>query len=96
MATVPSTTPVTHNAAQHRYEILVEGHRSIVEYLDDGRRRVFTHTFVPDALRGRGIAATLVREALDDARREGRTVAPACSYVAAFIQRNPEYRDLAK
>lgn len=96
MAPAPSTNSVIHNAAQHRYELTVEGHRSIVEYLDDGRRRVFTHTFVPDPLRGRGIAGTLVRAALDEARRDGRTVAPACSYVAAFIQRNPEYRDLVK
>jgi predicted GNAT family acetyltransferase len=55
---------------------------------------IFTHTFVPDALRGRGIAAVLVRTALEEARRTGRRVVPRCSYVAEFIQRHPEFRDL--
>lgn len=86
---------VTHNAAAHRYEALVDGHRSVCEYeLADDGRMVFTHTVVPPELRGRGIAEKLVRAALAEARTVGRRVVPQCSYVARFIERNKEFADL--
>jgi predicted GNAT family acetyltransferase len=52
----------------------------------------FYRTFVPDALRGRGVAAVLTRHALDYAAQEGYTVIPSCSYVEWYIERqgNPE------
>lgn len=85
---------VQHNAAAHRYEAVVDGHRSVCEYeLVDGRM-VFTHTLVPPELRGRGIAEQLVRAALADARAAGRKVVPACSYIAKFIERHKEFTDL--
>jgi predicted GNAT family acetyltransferase len=85
---------VTHNAAAHRYEAMVDGHRSICEYeLADGKM-IFTHTVVPPELRGRGIAEKLVRTALAEARAAGRKVVPQCSYVARFIERHKEFSDL--
>lgn len=91
---MPDIVQVQHNAAGHRYEATVDGHLSVCEYQLAGERMIFTHTFVPPALRGRGIAEQLVRPALADARAAGRKVVPACSYVAVFIQRHPEYQDL--
>ncbi len=85
---------VTHNAAAHRYEAVVDGHLSVCEYELAGGKMVFTHTVVPPELRGRGIAEKLVRTALADARAVGRKVEPQCSYVAKFIERHTEYRDL--
>lgn len=91
---MPDPIQVQHNAAAHRYEAAVDGHRSVCDYeLVDGKM-VFTHTFVPPELRGRGIAEKLVRTALADARKAGRKVVPACSYVAVFIQRNKEFADM--
>lgn len=89
----PSLT-VRHNSAEHRYEIETEGHLAVADYVQDGRRRLMTHTFVPPELRGKGIAEKLVRAAFEDARREGNQIVPQCSYVATFMQRHPEYRDL--
>ena len=54
----------------------------------------FHSTFVDPALRGRGLAAEVVRAALDDARARGKRVIPSCSYVRTFVRRHPEYRDL--
>lgn len=85
---------VQHNAAAHRYEATVAGHLAVCEYVMEGGRMVFTHTFVPPELRGRGVAEKLVRAALADARRDGRRIVPVCSYVAAFVQRHAEYREL--
>ena len=38
------------------------------------KRQILDHTFVPDELRGRGIAAALARKALDEARQRRWTV----------------------
>jgi len=90
----PAEITVTHDAAAGRYEVTVDGHRSVCEYELNGHRMVFTHTLVPPELRGRGMAEKLVRTALADARAAGRKVVPACSYVAKFIERHREYQDL--
>ena len=54
----------------------------------------FTHTEVPPAIRGRGVAGRLVRAALDQARERGDAVVPLCSYVAWYIGQHPQYREL--
>ena len=85
---------VVHNAAQNCYEAVVQNQRCVAEYVMSDGRMIFTHTFVPPELRGQGIAERIVRFALDDARSQGLKVTPACSYVARFIDRHGEYRDL--
>lgn len=51
-------------------------------------------TYVPPALRGGGIASQLTAHALRYARARGYRVAPTCPFVAAYIARHTEYRDL--
>ncbi|MEO6993391.1 MAG: GNAT family N-acetyltransferase [Lacunisphaera sp.] len=85
---------VRNNETDRRYEATVDGQLSVADYVVENGRVIFTHTFVPPELRGRNIAATLVRAALSDARARNLKVVPACSYVAKFIERHPEYRDL--
>jgi uncharacterized protein len=52
------------------------------------------HTEVPPALTGRGIAAQLVRAALEYARVSGLKVQPACSYVRTYMRRHPDTHSL--
>lgn len=85
---------VRHNAAEHRFEVTLGGYLAVAEYALEEGRMVFTHTFVPPELRGRGIAEKLVRAGLEHARAEKRAVVPLCSYVATFIKRNPEFAAL--
>ena len=61
--------------------------------LRDGARDA-QHTIVPSHMRGHGIAARLVDALIEDARREGFTIIPSCSYVAAQFERHPEWADL--
>jgi predicted GNAT family acetyltransferase len=53
-----------------------------------------THTFVPPALRGRGIAEALVRAALAHARQQHLKLIPTCPYVARWLDRHPQEREL--
>jgi uncharacterized protein len=55
---------------------------------------VLTHTEVPEALSGKGIGSKLVRGTLEALSREGSKIAPRCEFLAAYMERRPEYRDL--
>jgi uncharacterized protein len=85
---------VRDNKAEQEFELMVGGGRAIAAYQREGDRIVFTHTEVPPALEGRGVGSRLVRGALDQVRDAGLKVVPQCSFVRAYIQRHPEYRDL--
>lgn len=84
---------VRHNEAQNRYELDTEHGTAIAVYRRQGDSLVFVHTEVPPADEGKGIGAKIVRAALDDSRKRGFKVVPACSFVAAFVRRHPEYDD---
>jgi len=56
--------------------------------------RVATHTVVPEAIGGQGIAAQLVERLIGDAREQGFRIVPRCSYVAAKFDEHPEWADL--
>jgi hypothetical protein len=81
---------VDHDAEAQRFTTDVDGHRAVLEYRLSERVMMVTHTGVPPAIRGRGIAAELMRTALAAARIAGWTVNPACSYAAAYLRRHPD------
>lgn len=90
-----SPLPVVHNVSLRRFEDQTgDGPSAFLSYTFEGDCVVFDHTFVPETLRGRGIAAKLARAALEEARQRRWRIVPRCSYVAAFIKRNPEFADL--
>jgi len=85
---------VLHNEATSRFELRVQGQVAFAQYhLIDGVMWI-THTETPPPLQGRGLAARVVRAALDHARAQGLKVRPACSYVRAYLRRHPEQQDL--
>lgn len=59
-----------------------------------GNARIADHTIVPPEIGGRGVAAALVDALVADARSEGFTIVPQCSYVDAQFRRHPEWADL--
>ena len=59
-----------------------------------GTTRIANHTFVPPEARGQGIAQVLVEALVADAREQGFTIEPACSYVYALFKRHPEWADV--
>ena len=83
------------NGVMKRFELTIVGTLAVLDYVEQGENLlVFTHTFVPNELRGQNVAARLTKCALDDARQQGKKVVPQCSYVAAYMERNKEYADL--
>ena len=67
----------------------------MLDYELIGGVMIVTHTGVPEAVGGRGIAADLARTALETAREQGWKVRPLCSYVDAYMRRQRgAYNDL--
>jgi len=85
---------ISHDTGARRFNTRVDGHQAYVEYERAGGILTITHTIVPPEIGGRGIAAQLVRAALEYVRAEGLKVVPQCSYAAAYLKKHPQYADL--
>jgi uncharacterized protein len=85
-----STPLITHNPAHLRFECTVDGQLCVADYRQHAGVMTFTHTGVPPALEGRGIASALVATALAHAQAQGLKVNPLCTYVRRYMQRHPE------
>jgi predicted GNAT family acetyltransferase len=81
---------IDHDTAAQRFTTEVEGHRAVLDYRLSDHVMTITHTGVPPAIDGRGIAAELMRAALVAARAAVWTVNPACSYAAAYLRRHAD------
>lgn len=90
----PTPVNVIHNLHQSRFEATVDGLLCVADYQLDQGMMAMTHTVVPVALEGRGIAAAMVSAALAWAREQGYKVNPVCSYVRIYMKRHPETQDL--
>lgn len=88
------TLRIDHEADQHRFTTTVDGNLCVLEYDLDGSQMTITHTRVPAAVGGKGIAAKLTEHALNAARLNSWRIVPRCSYAAVYIERHPEYADL--
>ncbi|WP_283193170.1 DUF5996 family protein [Rhizobium sp. AN80A] len=80
-----------------RYHIVVDGVEAEMTYSRAGKDRIIIdHTDVPAALRGRKVGERLVRQAIEDARRDGITIIPLCPFAKAQIERHPEWQDVLR
>lgn len=81
---------VVRNDEDRRYEIHVGdvlAGFTVFRPDSEGRLR-FPHTEVDPAFRGRGLAQTVVGEAMADAARRGETVIPHCPVVSKYLREN--------
>ncbi|OLR94356.1 GNAT family N-acetyltransferase [Actinokineospora bangkokensis] len=79
-----------------RFEARVDGKLAgFAEYLRHDNLVVLPHTEVDSAFEGKGVGGALARAALDDVRERGVPVLATCPFIAGWMQRHPEYLDLA-
>ncbi|WP_072803980.1 GNAT family N-acetyltransferase [Rhodococcoides yunnanense] len=103
LASSPSAD-VSINKDQNRFELRLNGDLvGIVGFYEfEGQTKrgsrthvvSFMHTVVTEDFGHQGLAAILVRRALDSARSYGWKVKPVCTYVQRFLAANPEYSDV--
>jgi len=85
-------TTIRDNAAEGRWELLVDGQLAVFStYHDHGKRRTFIHTETQEGFDGQGLASELVKAALADAKTRGLEINPVCPFVRAYMERHPDY-----
>lgn len=78
---------VTHHPERHCFVSRHGDHEAVLDYrLLSDRGINFHHTYVPEALRGQGVAEALVRTGLAWARKEGLRIEASCWYVQRFLR----------
>jgi predicted GNAT family acetyltransferase len=85
-----SLPSVHDNPGRQRFEIELHGAMSYAEYTLGRGTITFTHTLVPESLRGQGIGTQLVQAALAAAQAQQREVIPQCSMFAEYMRKRPE------
>ena len=86
---------VRDNKALRRFELDTVGGLVFADYRIAPGKVIITHTETPRALRGRGLASDLVRGALQLIRTDGSKVVAGCSFVVDYLDKHPEFADLA-
>jgi uncharacterized protein len=86
---------VTDNPEAKRFEAHADGDLlGVVEYIPLPGKIIATHTEVGEQYEGRGVGSRLVAGMLEQLRADGRQVQPLCAYVASYLRRHDEYRDV--
>jgi uncharacterized protein len=86
---------VSIHPQEAHFAITVDGKRAgIAEYIEETGHRTFVHTEIDEAFSGRGLAGTLVREALDRTRADGLRIRATCPYVRDFLAKHHDWDDI--
>jgi uncharacterized protein len=85
---------ILNNKEANRFEARVDDVLAVLEYHLTSNVIILNHTEVPQQLEGRGVGSVLIKFVLDDARENRYEVVPMCPFVAVYIRRHQEYRDL--
>jgi predicted GNAT family acetyltransferase len=83
-----------HNEKENKYEFHIDGHIAHITYDNQNGVLHITHTIVPDALAGKGLAKTLTIAVMEEIEKQGLKMQPKCSYTVAFVEKNPDYARL--
>jgi uncharacterized protein len=84
---------ISHDQSDKKFTTEIDGHTAELDYTTDGSAMTITHTRVPPAIGGRGVAAELMRAALAVAKEKGWSINPACSYAAAYMRKHAPSSD---
>ena len=85
---------LVHNEKENKYEFHIDGHIAYITYDNQDGVLHLTHTIVPEALAGKGLAKILTIAVMDEIEAQGLKMQPQCSYTVAFMEKKPEYKRL--
>lgn len=86
---------VTHEPDKRRYAITVGGTLAgFARYSPREGALAFIHTEISPQFGGRGLASTLISQALAEVRASGSRIIPYCPFVAAWLKKHPDYEEI--
>ena len=86
---------IVNNTAENRFEAKIGDKLAIIEYMHSGNNIIYTHTEVPEALEGHGIAGKMAHHVMEYAKNKGLKVQPLCPFVKSYVDRHPEYQKIS-
>jgi predicted GNAT family acetyltransferase len=86
--------PIVDNKKLMRFETEIDGEFAYVDYRFYKEDIALMHTFVPEFARGKGIAFSLAKFALESVKEQNLKLMVYCPYIARYIKRHPEYNAL--
>ena len=90
-----SKIEISHDTEKKKFYTIIDGNECLLQYYYTNPTTMdFAHTYVPFVLRGRGIAADILKTAAEYAKQNNKKVIPSCSYAYHFFSRHQEYADL--
>jgi len=76
---------IQHQTENSRFVLLKDDKECVLDYQLRDNRIDFTHTYVPFALRGQGMAEILVAQGISWAKEQGYDMQASCWYVNKFL-----------
>ncbi|MBI4395289.1 MAG: N-acetyltransferase [Candidatus Omnitrophica bacterium] len=83
---------VQHDEARQEFYIGTPEGKALLQYEREGNTLNFHHTFVPPALRGKGLAEQVVTAGFKYAADHHLKVIPTCPYVAKLVMKKPDWK----
>lgn len=91
------TLTIRHDQLEHRFYVNFSGKICELKYKKiDNNLLDYYGTFVPEPLRGQGIAGEIVAFALNYAKSHQYQIVPSCSFVEKYIREHPEHSKIVK
>ncbi|WP_170170386.1 GNAT family N-acetyltransferase [Hymenobacter perfusus] len=88
-------TQVAHHIKDHEFILEQDGQAAELAYSLPAADIIdFTHTFVDEPLRGKGLGEELAKAGLAYARQQKFRVRTSCAFMRDFVQKNPRYQSL--
>ncbi|KAA9340151.1 GNAT family N-acetyltransferase [Adhaeribacter soli] len=90
-------TKIEHDKKYQQFTLNLGDDEAELAYSKPDEKTIaFTHTYVPEAARGNGMADRLIEAGLRYAEAHNLRVVPGCEVVEVFFQRHPEFGRLLK
>ena len=85
---------ISENKERKRFEAVVDGKTAFIEYIRAEDKVYLTHTEVPKELEGKGVASAMAKQVLQQIKSESLFLVPLCPFIAAYLKRHPEWREI--
>ncbi|ARN79029.1 hypothetical protein BST97_14100 [Nonlabens spongiae] len=76
------------------FELHLNDAIAFIDYIVAQETIYLTHTEVPKGYEGQGIGFIIVKRALNDIKSKGLKLVPLCPFVAMYLKKNPEWKEL--